>query len=213
MPLEFGPIRTIKEDLILSPTSPRLAVRFAPSLIYIGDLQYILRETFYVEEFILINTNGLGHLTQMLLVHFAGYLENREGVYAYPQSPVATLAGDPYVLDQFTIPLREPNSKPSEGETSRAVDYIRQRAYTLPGDLDCQRFRRIVSEDGRREFALLYAEPASTAMALEDDETEPDELQTELKAEPILEQAVPPAPVTPEALLEHALKAFEIIKA
>lgn len=208
-PIEFGPIRTIKDDLVISPTAPRLAVRFAPSLIYLGDLQYIRRETFYVEEFILINTNGLGHLTQMLLVHFAGYLENQEGRYEYPQSPVATLAGDTYLLDQFTIALREPNAKPADTEVSRSVDYIRQRAYTLPGDLACQRFRRVVSDDRRREFAILYAEPA--------DPTLPEELvQAENASHPqassLAERQISPNPVTPETLFEHAMKAFEIIK-
>lgn len=198
MTIEYGPIRAIKDDLIISPSAPRLAVRFAPSLIYLGDLQYIRRETFHVEEFILINTNGMGHMTQMLLIHFAGYLENKEGVYEFPEHPTAVLAGDSYSLDQFTIALREPNSKPADTEVSRAVDYIRQRSYTLPGDLVCQRFRRVVSEDGRCEFAILYAEPA--------DPTLPDELTQAEGA------GNGPTPITPEMLREHALKAFEIIK-
>ncbi len=173
MSLEYGPIRSIEGDTILSPSLPRLGVRISPNFIYLGDLQYIARETHHVEEFIFLNPNGLGHVTHMLLVRFEGFLENKAGKYDYPARPTVRLDGNDYLYDLFFIDLPDFIDQQPNSDIAHAADYIRQRAYTLAGEMTYQRFLRVVSGDRRSQFIVAYLErneePLLTADTLAQD--------------------------------------------
>ena len=156
--MEYDLIRAIKDDTVLSPSLPRLGVRYSSDFIYLGDVQYIARDSFHVEEFIFINPNSIGHVTQLLLVHFEGYLENRDGMYEYINRPTVDLDGEKYLYDIQFIELQDYLSQRPNSDLAHATDYIRQRAYTFAGDFTFQRFIRAVGEDRRDEFVILYLE-------------------------------------------------------
>ena len=173
--MEYGPIRTIESDTIISPSLPRLGVRISPDFIYLGDLQYIARETYHVEEFIFLSPNGLGHVTHLLLVHFEGFLENKPGTYENTARPTINLDGNHYLYDLFLIDLPDYLDQQPNSDIAHAADYIRQRAYTLAGKMTYQRFLRVVSEDMRNQFTIAYLErnedPELTSELLAQDES------------------------------------------
>ncbi len=189
--MEFGPIREIDGDTILSPSMPRLGIRVSPVFVYLGDLQYIARETYHVEEFIFLNPSGIGHARQILLVHFSGFLENKPGAYENRPHPTVHLDGDDYQHEIRFIDINDYFTRYPESDLAHAADYIRQRAYTLAGDMVYHRFSRLVSPDLRNQFIIAYLEtnpdPQLTSEALQQD---PDRMQ---------------------ALLDRALKSFIII--
>ncbi len=154
--MEYGIIRTIKDDTIISPFLPRLGIQISPNYIYLGDLQYILRDTHHVEEFIFLNPSAIGHVTQLLLVRFAGFLDNKPGAYRYPENQAVQLDGDSYLYDISFINIQDYLAQYPQSDIAHAADYIRQRAYTLAGDFIYQRFLRLVSQDGRHEFTIAY---------------------------------------------------------
>ena len=156
--MDFGTIRSIKGDLILSPSLPRLAIRYSPDFIYLGDLQYIARKTYHVEAFIFITPNSMGHATRLLLVHFQGFLESREGSYEFVSQPVVNLEGEEYQYERYFINLENDFKRFPGSDLAHSADYIRQRAYTLAGDMIHQRFQRLVSPDGRHLFSISYLE-------------------------------------------------------
>lgn len=156
--MEYGPIRGIKDDVVLSPSLPRAAIRFHSDFIYLGDLQFIAQETFHVEDFILLSPNGLGHMTSMLLIHFEGFLENKPGVYENPELPIVTLDDQPYSYDISFINIQNYLAASPTSSLAHAADYVRQRAYTLAGDLTYQRFSRMVTPDNRNRFIIAYLE-------------------------------------------------------
>ena len=156
--MQYELIRTIKDDTVLSPSLPRLGVRIGSDFIYLGDVQYIARDSFHVEEFIFINPNSAGHVTQLLLVHFEGYLENRDGMYEYITRPTVDLDGEKYLYDVQFIELQDYLNQRPNSDLAHAADYIRQRSYTLAGDFIFQRFIRAVGEEQRDEFVILYLE-------------------------------------------------------
>ncbi len=170
--MEYGMIRAIEGDTIISPSMPRLGVRISPEFVYLGDLQYLSNETFHVEEFICLSPNGLGHVTRLLLVHFAGFLENREGEYRYESPQTVTLDGETYLYQVEIADINDYVERFPGSDLAHAVDYIRQRAYTLAGDMVFQRFIRLVSPDRRNEFIVYVLErntdPALTPQALEE---------------------------------------------
>lgn len=157
--VEYGPIRSIQDDLVISPSMPRLAVRIDSRLIYLGDLEYIRRETSQVEEFVFIDPNGLGHVTQFLVIHFEGFLENQSGAYHYSTAPAIVIEGDTYIYDAFVVDIQEYINQQRDSVIARAADYVRQRSYTLAGPMIFQRFRRPVTKNLRNEFSIIYAYP------------------------------------------------------
>ncbi len=161
--MDFGPIRAIEGDTVLSPSMPRLGIRISSDFIYLGDLQCIAEETFHVEQFIFLSPNGLGHVTRLLLIHFAGFLENREGTFEYPPQPTVLMDGEEYQYEFRSIDINEYIEQFPTSELAHAADYIHQRAYTLAGDMVFQRFSRLVSNDRRNEFIISYLERSEDA--------------------------------------------------
>lgn len=156
--MEYEPIRAIKGDTVLSPSLPRLGVQISPDFIYVGDVQYIARDTFHVEEFVFLCPNSIGHVTRLMLIHFEGYLENQQGMYEYTARPSVSMDGSDYLYDIQLINLQEYLSQFPNSDLAYAADYIRQRSYTLAGDFTLQRFIRTVGDDCRDEFVVLYLE-------------------------------------------------------
>jgi hypothetical protein len=173
--MDYGIIRAIQGDTILSPSLPRLGVRISSDFIYIGDVQYIARDSFHVEEFIFLSLNSIGHVTRLLLVHFEGFLDNREGKYEYLTRPAVSLDGEDYLYDIQFIDLQDYLSQRPNSDLAHAADYIRQRSYTFAGDYTFQRFIRAVGEEQRDEFVILYLERnENPAYTPEDLQSNPD---------------------------------------
>lgn len=191
MTLDYSSIRTIEDDIILSPSLPRLGVRISPNFIYVGDLQYIARDKQHVEEFIFLNPNGLGHVTQLLLVHFEGFLDNKPGMYDYHPRQSIQLDGSEYLYDLEFITIQDYIAHYPSSDLAHAADYIRQRAYTLAGEMTFQRFLRQVSPDRRNEFVVAYLERD------EDPILTPEDLQAD--------------PAIGQALMDRALSSFTIV--
>ena len=172
--MEFPSTRTIDGDAILSPGMPRAVIRYGNQFIYLGDLQYIARETHHVEEFIFLCPNSRGHATQLLLVHFEGFLENKEGSYEFPHQNPLRLYDQDFFYERYFINLQDDFSRFPGSDLAHAGDYVRQRAYTLAGDMIYQRFQRYVSQDRRYLFSISYLEannePRLTAADLAQDE-------------------------------------------
>ena len=190
--MEYGEIRTMEGDTIISPASPRLRVRIDPTLIYLGDLQYLLHQTNRVQEFVFIDVNSLGHVTRIMLVQFQGFLESKVGKYDHPVHQTVRLSGQEYLYDVFFINLPEYIAAHPESEIARAADYIRQRAYTLSGDVVYQRFLRLVDAENRNQMIIAYME-----------RNEDQALTTE---------AIQKDKAAAKLLLERALNRFSILK-
>jgi hypothetical protein len=189
--MDFGPIRAIEGDTITSPYLPRLGVRFSSDFVYLGDLQYLSRETYHVEEFIFLDPSGIGHAKQILLVHFSGFLENKVGEYKDSTQPTVCLDGEDYHHEVHFIDINDYLARNPQSDLAHAADYIRQRSYTLAGDMIYHRFSRLVSDDLRNHFIIAYLEtnpePAMTSAEIEKDGS------------------------LAQTLLDHALKSFTII--
>lgn len=152
--MEYGPIRMMKGDTIVSPSMPRLGVQVSPDFIYLGDLQYIAHGAHHAEAFILISPNGVGHVTRILLVHFEGFLENQEGAYRIASQTTIQMDDCTYAVETSVIDLQDYIAQQPRSDLAHAADYIRQRGYTLTGTMRYLRFSRLVSDDNRNLFVI-----------------------------------------------------------
>jgi len=156
--MDYGVVRAVQGDLIISPSLPRAVVQYGPDFIYLGDLQYIARETHHVEEFIFLSPNSQGHAVRLLLVHFEGFLENKEGNYEFLPQPVVQLGGEEFQYERYLINLQDDFARFPGSDMAHAASYIRQRAYTLAGDMSVQRFSRFVTPNRRNFFSITFIE-------------------------------------------------------
>ena len=156
--MDFGTIRSIKGDTILSPSLPRLGIRISAGFIYLGNLHYISSDIYHVEQYIFIDPNGIGHVTRVLLIQFTGFLENKEGRYEFPAQPSVLLDGEEYHYEESILNIDDFARHLPHTELGHASDYIRQRSYTLAGEMRCQRFARAIGEHQRNELAITYLE-------------------------------------------------------
>lgn len=161
--MEFGPIRAVKDDMILSPYLPRLGVRISEDYIYLGDLQYLAQGMYHVEDFIYLCPNSQGHVTRLLLVQFDGFLDHKEGMYPFPGGSEVTLAGDEYNHTLSTVSFPNFDKKSSGTHLAHCADYVRQRSYTLAGEMLYHTFLRLVTEDHRNRFSIHHLERVEDA--------------------------------------------------
>lgn len=154
--MEFGPIRAVKEDMILSPYLPRLGVRISEDYIYLGDLQYISQSTHHIEDFIFLCPSSQGHVSRLLVVQFDGFLDHKEGIYADADGANIDLAGDEYHHNLTLIDLPAFYKKSQGAHLFHAADYVRQRSYTLAGEMIYHTFLRMVTEDCRNRFSIHH---------------------------------------------------------
>lgn len=156
--MDFGFHRTVQDDVILSPAVPHIAVRYSPDFIYLGDLQYIARDTHHIEEFIFVNPNKLGHASHLLLVHFEGFLESKDGAYEYLPQETVMVKGEEFEYERYFLNIQDDFARFPGSDLAHAASYVRQRSYTLAGDMVFQRFRRYTSPDRRSIFSISYLE-------------------------------------------------------
>ncbi len=156
--MDFGTFRSIEGDTILSPSLPRLAVRIGPDFVYLGKLYYIAANTYHVEQFIFLDPNSLGLVTRVMLVQFAGFLGNKEGAYNYSHQKTVQVNDEAFFYEEKQVHIDDYVRRFPNSDLGHAADYIRQRSYTLAGDMNSHRFTRLVSPDARSEFAIIYLE-------------------------------------------------------
>ena len=190
--MDFGPIRAVKDDTILSPFLPRLGIRISSDFIYLGDLQYLRQDMFHIEDFIFLCPSSTGYVTRLLLVHFEGYLDSKEGAYEPPTGNPLHLEGDEYIHNLSFIGMPGFIEKHPGSDLAHSADYIRQRAYTLVGEMSLQRITRLVDNTMRNKFSILY---------LENHDFNSPDVKTLQQDEPAL-----------AALRERALGSFHILK-
>lgn len=154
--MEFGPIRAVKGDTILSPYLPQLGVRISGDYIYLGDLQYISQGIYHIEDFIYVCPNSQGHATRLLVVQFEGFLDHKEGTFTSPSGSKISLAEDTYDYTFSLVELPAYYKKSPGLHLAHAADYVRQRAYTLAGDMIYYSFVRLVTEDHRNRFSIHH---------------------------------------------------------
>lgn len=189
--MEMGTVRFVKDDTIISRALPQATIRYSNDFIYLGNLQYISQDTHRIEVFIFIEPNARGHAASLLLVHFEGLLENQEGTCEAPGDGVIEIAGQTFQFQRRFLKGPEEFGRAAGTHLALAADYIRQRAYTLAGDMILHRFFRCLGPDLRNNFSISYLQ------AVEDAQAAAQQAERE-----------PPAA---QAMLERALRSFEIM--
>lgn len=192
MEMEKGALRFIKDDTIVSRATPRLTIRYSNDFIFLGSMQYIAQETHHIDAYIFLNPNIRGHAASVMLVHFEGLLEGREGSCMVPGDDTILLGGDMYQYQRRFISAATEFKRSAGTPLALAGDYIRQRAYTLAGDMIYHHFWRYLENDNRDSFSISFLEA-----------TEDGQAAAELADSD---------PAEAQAMLQRALRSFELIQ-
>ena len=179
-------------SVLESPALPRVRVRVAPDLAYLGAVHYEVPTGALVEAFVFGDTAD-GRLRRAFVAHFEGYPAGVDHSFDYPRLEMARLGADEYLhqtwaLRQFGL-----------FEIPAIREFLAGRGIAAGPSWVMDRYVRTVDPDRKHEVIFFYLE--SSAMH------DPD-MKFGGAPDP------PPPPVPPPAVLEavraRAAQAFQV---
>ncbi len=180
--MDLGQKRTISGNTVISPDLPRLHVQAAIELIYLGNLQLVIENSHYIEEFLFYKTSPLGHITRLLIVHFEGALDHHEVFVPDPGENIQ-LGEHKYCYHVSFLDIKGA-SDIRDADVSRVTNYIREQGFTFGGNFIVQNFQRLVGDENRNIFKIIYIENN------EDEQLNPERLaQDKAAAQALLARA------------------------
>ena len=179
--------------LLESPALPRVEVRVAGDLAYLGVVRYEVGSGAGVEAFVFADTAG-GKLRRAFIAHFEGYPPASDRTFAYPRLEMTRLGADEYLHQTWAI------RQFGLFEIPAVKEFLRERRLAAEPSWVVDRYVRVVDAARRNEVIFFYLESASMhdpAMAY--------------GGAPV---APPPPPTPPPAVLaevrERAARAFQV---
>jgi hypothetical protein len=98
------------------------------------------------------------------MLQFESFLPNIEGRYDYGEPQSVNISGIDYFSNTESVPNVEAALKAvPDSDIAKAAIFLRSKGFTLMNALVYQRFVRVVSDDKRREFIMLYVEDAENS--------------------------------------------------
>src|SRR3954454_22857683 len=98
------PERFIESNVLTSTALPRITLKIADDLHYLGRVKFILYGVADVDLFIFASAPTGKQVDRIFLVQFEGYLDTNEHTYTYPAAHTVTLNGQDYIHDTFAYP-------------------------------------------------------------------------------------------------------------
>ncbi len=176
-----------------SPALPRLRVRVAPELAYLGVVRYPVQTGAQVEAFVFGDTAG-GRLRRAFIAHFEGYPPGVDRSFSYPRLEMARLGAHEYLHQTWAI------RQFGLFEIPAIREFFELRKIAVEPSWVVDRYVRTVDPAGKHEVIFFYLESA----AMHD----PAMQYGGAPAAP------PPPPTPPPAVLaavrERAARAFQV---
>jgi len=191
------PERLFENNVLTSSALPRIKLKIADDLHYLGRVKFMLYGVADVDLFIFVSASTGKQMDRIFLVQFEGYLDTNAHTYTYPATHTVTLNGHDYIHDTFVNPSAAEFENP-ESDSAQTMNYILEHGYTLPADFISARLVRLL-DNSRKEILFSFVEDLANFGHTAADISHDSRL---LRAYSTLENQV----------LEHALAAFEVIE-
>ena len=175
-----------------SPALPRVRVRVAPDLAYLGAVRYAVPTGALVEAFVFGDTAD-GRLRRAFVAHFEGYPAGVDHSFNYPRLEMARLGADEYLHQTWAI------RQFGMFEIPAIKAFLPARGIAAGPSWVMDRYVRTVDPDQRNEVIFFYLESSAMHDPAMKFGGAPDP---------------PPPPVPPPAVLEavraRAAQAFQV---
>jgi hypothetical protein len=191
------PERNVESNILTSTAQPVIKLRIADDLRFLGRVKFLLYGVADVDLFVFVSAPTGKQVDRIFLVQFEGYLDTNTHTYTYSAAHTVALNGHEYIHDTFAYPSAAMFRNP-ESDSAQTMNFILEHGYTLPTDFISARFVRLLDND-RKEILFSFVEDLSNF--------------GHTSAEIAHDSRLLPAFSTVEnQVLEHALRAFEVIE-
>jgi hypothetical protein len=168
MPAAATATRGIHHGMFVSSRDPQFEMRVAPELKYIGKAEFDLGDTAHVERHHFVAAEN-GRVTRMLVLQFDEMLPTNDDIYRWSVKRPHPLGNHVYQFSTFVFSTLKAAQTNPEAEVARTQALLAEKNLRLDDELAVARFARVIGEDRRRQFIILYSEPlADMSRRLED---------------------------------------------
>ncbi len=151
--------RLVKGQVLTSSHLPPIQIKFDKAFRYVGTQNFILYGRAQVEQYFFVAADSQRRIKRMYMVQFESYLPNITGAYNYAVTKTVNLAGQTYIADFEVVPhVSAAIKQDPQSDVTRAASFLESKGYRIGEGIAFQRFVRLVAEDKRSEFILLYVE-------------------------------------------------------
>ncbi|CAN5750058.1 hypothetical protein BH20ACI4_BH20ACI4_17330 [soil metagenome] len=167
--------REVKNRILTSEDAPKIRLKFDKKFKFAGSQKFVLYERAEAEQFFFIEAEDK-KIKRLYMLQFENFLPGIEGTYNYDEPQTVKIGGLDFFANAETIPNVEQALKAvPDSDIAKAAEFLKSKGFTLMNSLLYQRFVRVVSDDKRREFIMLYIEASENA----DVEKQKTNLQTQ----------------------------------
>jgi hypothetical protein len=160
--------RGMNKDMFVSNHDPRFEMRVAPDLRYVGKVEFELNDTSHVERHHFVAAEN-GHITRMLVLQFEEMLPRNDDIFRWTVRKPKTIGNNQYQFSTFVFSVPKSVQDHPEAEVARTKAFLEGQKLKLSDELAVVRFARVIGEDRRREFIILYNEPLRASPKSPDD--------------------------------------------
>jgi hypothetical protein len=154
--------REVKEQTLISEDVPKIKLKFDKKFKFAGSQKFVLYERAEAEQFFFVEAKDK-KIKRMYMLQFENFLPDAKGVYDYDELQTVKIGGLDFFANAETVPNVEQVLKAApDSDVAKAVEFLKGKGYTLMKSLIYQRFVRVVSDDKRSEFIIVYVEDTET---------------------------------------------------
>lgn len=155
--------RAVKKQILSSTDAPKIRLKFDKKFKFAGSQKFVLYARAEAEQFFFVEAENK-QIKRLYMLQFENFLPGKDGAYNYNEPQSVKIGRLDFFANAEPIPNVEAALKAvPDSDIAKAADFLKGKGFTLINSLLYQRFVRVVSDDQRREFIILYIEASENA--------------------------------------------------
>ena len=151
-------LRTAKGNILSSPETPKLKLKFDKAFKYVGGHTFILYDVARAEQHFFVDADEDGNISRLYWVQFEGYLPSNTHTYDYKSPKKVNIGGLDFFADTWARKVDPKQGRP-DSDGAKAQQFLAAKGYNIASDeVMMQRLVNMVTPDNRSELMIIYLE-------------------------------------------------------
>jgi hypothetical protein len=155
--------RRVKGRVLTSEEMPKIRLKFDKKFKFVGSQEFVLYDRAKAEQYFFVEAENQ-KIKRMYMLQFEGFLPSIKATYDYNEPQSVEIGGLRYFSNTEIVPnVSLALQSVPDSDIARAAKFLQDKGFKLMNSLIYQRFVRVVDENKRNEFILLYIEDSENA--------------------------------------------------
>lgn len=152
--------RSVKKQILISNDTPKIKIKFDKKFKFVGSQKFVLYNRADAEQFFFVDADNQ-KINRLYMLQFENYLPKIDAIYNYNEPQSVKIGGLDYFSNTEIVPdVKAALGAVSDSDIAKAAAFLQSKNFIQMKSLLYQRFVRVVSDDKRSEFIILYIENA-----------------------------------------------------